>query len=473
MPKAKTTLAYFPDTFRGMMATKDIEAGDPLVSVPENLLITASKVRKLVESRIAALSNGFSGSRDRRWPLTEHQSLAYWLYSESAKESESRWCSYIRSIPRSFDTIPLCVLAGNAPCNDIGTAGSESSRWLMAHMPHSMKLRVIEQHERLYRDWTATNAFLKEAGLDPLDRWSHYVWAWLAVNTRCIHLGQHAGAAKAESVSTKKHAAPPDDLVESIDRTDSMALAPVLDLLNHSAAADIATRFDPITRQFVIQTNCAFSKGQEAFIRYGPHDNRFMIIEYGFVLARNPYQVLELDHAVSLWTEAAKTRLRTARPSSLMMRPDDVDVMVSTLKQYRMWGDFTISLDDLEPSYRLHAALRLLLLAEQKGMTSKQAVLQWERWRRGEPSTSPGDADIEAAIQSWVCAICQNTAALSRQMLEDIQDCTGQSRSHDAGDHINGFLAHCLSTVWREINDISERCLARIMPDQRVMSCGP
>ncbi|KAJ1725844.1 hypothetical protein LPJ53_000105 [Coemansia erecta] len=417
MPKTKITLAYFPDTFRGMMATKDIEAGEPL--------------------------------------------------------SESRWCSYIRSIPRDFGTIPLCVLAGNAPCSDIATAGSESSRWVMAHMPHSMRLRVIEQHERLYKDWSATNTFLETAGMGRLDRWSHYVWAWLAVNTRCIHLGQHTGAAKTGTAGAKRHAALADELVESIDSTDSMALAPVLDLLNHSAAADIATRFDPVSRQFIIQTNCAFGKGQEAFIRYGPHDNRFMIIEYGFVLARNPYQVLELDHAVSLWTEAAKARLRTARPRSLMMHPDDVDVLVSTLKQHRMWGNFTISLDDLEPSYRLHAALRLLLLAEQQSMTSKQAVRQWERWRRGEPSAGPGDTDIEAAIQSWVCEICQNMAALSGQMMDDIRESTDQSRSHDAGDPINRFLAHCLSVVWREISDISERCLARIMPDQRVMSCGP
>ncbi|KAJ1861100.1 hypothetical protein LPJ73_001122, partial [Coemansia sp. RSA 2703] len=379
MPKTKLTLAYFPDTFRGMMATKDIEVGEALVSVPENLLITASKVRKLVERRIAAFPNESSGSKGRRWPLSEHQSLAYWLYSESIKQSDSQWYSYIRSIPRDFGTIPLYLLAGNVPCGSIATVGTESSRWVMAHMPHSMKQRAIEQHERLYKDWTATNTFLEAVSMGPLDKWSLYVWAWLAVNTRCIHLGQHTGAAKTRAIDTKKLVTSPDNLVESIDSTDAMALAPVLDLLNHSAEADIATRFDPISRQFIIQTNRAFGKGREAFIRYGPHDNRFMIIEYGFVLARNPYQVLELDHVVSQWTEAAKTRLRTARSKTLLIRPDDVDVLVTTLKQHKMWGDFTISLDDLEPSYRLHAALRLLLLVEQQNMTSKQAVRQWER----------------------------------------------------------------------------------------------
>ncbi|KAJ2009299.1 hypothetical protein GGI04_000548, partial [Coemansia thaxteri] len=78
-PKTKLTLAYFPDTFRGMMATRDIEQGEAIVRVPDRLLVTASKAKAAVLSRAKARSPSFGSD----WGLSEHQSLAYWVYAET------------------------------------------------------------------------------------------------------------------------------------------------------------------------------------------------------------------------------------------------------------------------------------------------------------------------------------------------------------------------------------------------------
>ncbi|KAJ2220464.1 hypothetical protein IWW45_009095 [Coemansia sp. RSA 485] len=426
MPKTKLTLAYFPDTFRGMMATKDMGTGEDIVRVPESLLITASKVKRLLAS-----------DRTIPWTLSEHQSLTCWLYTESEKRARSEWHMYIDSLPRDFASVPLFTLSGTVPASNIAMDTREAS-WIMGHLPYSVQQKVGEQHERLYRDWVSTCRFLEELGLEALVAWRRYVWAWLAVNTRCIHLGQPASS------------------------KDSMALAPILDFLNHSEQADVTTFYDSKSSQFVIRTNRPFRKGQEVFISYGPHDNRFMLLEYGFVLRQNPYQVLELDHAVCAWVDAVKSRSKAAkRPGAGLMQPADIDALIATLKQHSLWGDYTISLDDLEPSYRLHAALRLLLPAEQRDVTSKQAIALWDRWRRGSAADSMADghsADLamQKAISAWVGAVCQGLSKLSQRMLAET------ALSSQPADAVDGFLVQCLHTVWLEISSIAERCLDKM-----------
>ncbi|KAJ1883712.1 hypothetical protein LPJ66_010957, partial [Kickxella alabastrina] len=179
MAKTKLTLAYFPDTFRGMMATRDIGRGEDVIRVPEQLLMTASKVRRHTTHQAAAACGGSA----LRWTLSEHQSLAYWLCGEAGRRAASEWASYVGSLPRDFGSVPLYALSGEGPSSGVA-AGSPEARWVAAHLPQPMRLRLAAQQARLFADWSATAAFLAAAGLAPLRGWRLYVWAWLAVNTR-------------------------------------------------------------------------------------------------------------------------------------------------------------------------------------------------------------------------------------------------------------------------------------------------
>ncbi|KAJ1877454.1 hypothetical protein LPJ66_012101, partial [Kickxella alabastrina] len=179
MPKTKLTLAYFPDTFRGMMATRAIGRGEDVIRVPEQLLMTASKVRRRTMHQAAAAC----GASALRWTLSEHQSLVYWLCGEAGRRAASEWASYVGSLPRDFGSVPLYALSGEGPSNGVA-AGSPEARWMAAHLPRPMRLKLADQQARLFADWSVTAAFLAAAGLAPLRGWRLYVWAWLAVNTR-------------------------------------------------------------------------------------------------------------------------------------------------------------------------------------------------------------------------------------------------------------------------------------------------
>ncbi|KAJ1828247.1 hypothetical protein LPJ56_001221 [Coemansia sp. RSA 2599] len=153
------------------------------------------------------------------------------------------------------------------------------------------------------------------------------------------------------------------------------------------------------------------------------------------------------------------------------MQPADIDALVDALKQHRLWGDYTISLDDLEPSYRLHAALRLLLFAEQRNMSPKQAVAQWDRWRRGGAANQTAaeqsaDRATQQAIGAWVRAVCQGTATLAQRMLSETGagERLAQLQEEPAVTvtvtvAVDWFLAQCMHVVWLEINAIAARCL--------------
>ncbi|KAJ2486668.1 hypothetical protein EV174_000980 [Coemansia sp. RSA 2320] len=399
-----------------MMATRDIEQGEAIVRVPDRLLVTASKAKAAVLSRAKARSPSFGSD----WGLSEHQSLAYWVYAETELQEKSEWASYICSLPRDFASVPLFVLSGEAPSSTIDTTSSDGVRWVAAHLPQPLRQKVSEQQSRLFGDWSLTRASPAVAQSLPLTNWRLYVWSWLVASTRCIHLG----------------------------RQGSIALAPLLDLLNHSETASISALYDTERGHFVIKTNRPFKRGQEVFISYGPHDNIFMLAEYGFVLACNPYQHLNLDHAVELWVAAAKARLLERRRAA-SASPADIDALVDVLRQRGLWGDFALSADDVEPPYRLQAALRLLLPAEsrqEQRPNPKRAIAQWERWRRGEPEAAASSSALHSAVASWTRAACQGILSVSDRMIRD-------TSQHSAG--LDAFLVHCLHTVWREISAIA------------------
>ncbi|KAJ2022391.1 hypothetical protein GGI06_001835 [Coemansia sp. S85] len=445
LPKTRLTLAYFPDTFRGMMATRDIGPGEDVVRIPERLLITASKVKRAMLARAAA---GKTTQSDR-WDLSEHQSLTYWVYAEAELQARSKWHSYISSLPRDFASIPLFVLSGRSPSGTIDIDSSGCVQWVIAHLPHALRQRVSEQQARLFGDWALTCSFSAAFGLQPVSNWRLYVWSWLVVSTRCIHLGRQSSSAR----HTQTTGASCLRDAHSISSQDNITLAPMLDLLNHNEHASISTLFDADSREFVIKTDVPFKAGQEVFISYGPHDNLFLLAEYGFVLGRNPFQHLELDHAADLWVTAAKARMQGLRRVAPAC-PASIGTLVDMLKQRGLWGDFALLPGDTEPPYRLQSALRLLLVVEQQGIPLKRAVAQWERWRRGEPEGAESGA-LDLATSNWVRAACQGLLSVSARMLDSTGD-MGHKALGSLGDGgPSAFLVHCIHTVWLEINTIA------------------
>ena len=63
---------------------------------------------------------------------------------------------------------------------------------------------------------------------------------------------------------------------------DNLTLCPLLDLANHTSASVHAVSKTPIPTFFSPST-CTLNKGDEVYLRYGPHSNNTLFTEYGFV----------------------------------------------------------------------------------------------------------------------------------------------------------------------------------------------
>ncbi|CAG8568164.1 5702_t:CDS:10 [Racocetra persica] len=155
-PKTKLTLAKFDGIGRGMMATKDIVAGEILISVPLRLIITPKF------SSNTLLSDHISCNiTDPK--LNAHQSLALYLILERHKNTKSSIYPYIQMLPKSFDTIPICF--------DLE---------LLELLPNNLKEDVKSQKLKFQEDFRSVCKFLKNQLNSNINiTYNEFLWGWL------------------------------------------------------------------------------------------------------------------------------------------------------------------------------------------------------------------------------------------------------------------------------------------------------
>ncbi|XP_056368349.1 SET domain-containing protein 4 isoform X2 [Oenanthe melanoleuca] len=153
-------------------------------------------------------------------------------------------------------------------------------------------------------------------------------WAWCTINTRTIYM---------------KH---PHRECFSLE-PDVYALAPYLDLLNHSPNVQVKAAFNEQTRSYEIWTNSQCKKYQEVFICYGPHDNQRLLLEYGFVAMDNPHSSVYVSPDTLLKYFSPLDKERKAK--------------VSILKDHNYLENLNFGWEG--PSWRLLTALKVLRLA--------------------------------------------------------------------------------------------------------------
>ncbi|KAG0284773.1 SET domain-containing protein 4, partial [Dissophora globulifera] len=90
---------------------------------------------------------------------------------------------------------------------------------------------------------------------------------------------------------------------------DNIALAPMLDFLNHTHDAKTEGFYCTKTQSYKIRTLLPYKKGEQVFINYCPHDNCFMLVEYGFVTPNNPYNYITVDNDFSRLSIPGETAL--------------------------------------------------------------------------------------------------------------------------------------------------------------------
>ncbi|KAG0339218.1 SET domain-containing protein 4 [Podila horticola] len=353
-PKTKLTLAEFSNTGRGMMATKDIKAGEVMIQVPERNLVTLKSLQSTYGPRIARFGK----------KINSHMVIALHIALLVQAPEKSGWLPYLRMLPKKFDTMPV-----------------RYPQELFDLLPQNAQAHVNKQKAKIVADYNCVLDFLK-SNQDLLSRplsYEEYEWAWLVVNTRCIYL------------DAKRQ-----------DAADNIALAPMLDFLNHTHDAKTEGRFCTKTKSYQIKTLLPYKKGEQVFINYGPHDNCFILVEYGFVTPDNPYNYVTVDNDFMHLTIPGETSVA---------KKDKMEL----LDMAGYYGDYVLHRNDV--SFRLLVGLRLRLINPFNKMSAatQHAIAQWHNVVNGEIDQI--SAENEHMVPVYLERLCDEILATAKKTL--------------------------------------------------------
>ncbi|XP_061857234.1 SET domain-containing protein 4 isoform X2 [Colius striatus] len=298
--------AEFWVTGRGLMTTKALQAGDLIISLPEKCLVTTGTV----------LSSCL-GEYIMRWkpPVSPLVALCTFLIAERHAGENSLWKPYLDVLPKTY-TCPVCF-----------------EHDVVNLLPEPLRQKSQEQRTTVHEFYVSSKAFF--SSLQPLFAentgtiftYSALQWAWCTINTRTIYM-KHS---QRECFSLEP---------------DVYALAPYLDLLNHSPNVQVKAAFNEQTRSYEIRTNSQSKKYEEVFICYGPHDNQRLLLEYGFIAMDNPHSSVYVSSDTLLKYFPPLDKQRNAK--------------LSILKDHDLLENLTFGWDG--PSWRLLTTVKLLSL---------------------------------------------------------------------------------------------------------------
>ncbi|KAF9888406.1 hypothetical protein FE257_008684 [Aspergillus nanangensis] len=262
--------ARFPGRGLGMIATRNIEEDETIVTVPLKEMLTIERVPDTLRSKFpdgtsvhailaAFLTNGDTKDLEeyelwrKTWPTRQdfEDSMPI-LWPHSVKGFNSRDSNHL--LPPS-----ISGTWNNIPKSKIEYEYETFHQNLLA-----------QQEERLRDAWESVVSVFPETD------WDNFSFHWLIVNTRSFHYlmpGQE----------------PPED------RNDAMALLPFADYFNHS---DVACNVNFDGKEYVFKTTKSYEEGEEIYMSYGPHPNDFLLTEYGFYLDENESEVIYLDDII-------------------------------------------------------------------------------------------------------------------------------------------------------------------------------
>jgi hypothetical protein len=140
---------------------------------------------------------------------------------------------------------------------------------LQAFLPLPVASLVNTQQAKIESEWVNIKKLFPSLDYDD------YLRAWLLINTRTFY-----------------HSTPE---TETYVWEERLALLPVADLLNH---ADKGCQVLFSDQEYSITTDRTYAVGEEICNAYGEHSNDFLLGEYGFILAQNPWDVVSIDDAI-------------------------------------------------------------------------------------------------------------------------------------------------------------------------------
>lgn len=199
--------AYFPGTGRGLMTCKKLNSGHLVISVPEEMLITTKTAKQSdIGKQLTQL----------HVQLNSLVLLCVFILYEKERGKSSFWHPYINTLPRSFNTP---AYFSKEELNALSSS---------LHEACAVQIKTVrESYEDLKGLLESCTSVLVKTFLDLLT-FDDFRWAWFVVNTRSVYKADDYVVTSPVGMATS-----------TVHIKDTYALAPVLDLLNHSATAEV------------------------------------------------------------------------------------------------------------------------------------------------------------------------------------------------------------------------------------------
>lgn len=266
-------IGEFAVTGRGVYSTKSLRANDLLVSLPIESMISIVTMERDIEFR-KLINFSFTGKNQS---VTSQSLLAMYLLH---LKHHRRKMAYINTVPRSFSVPYFCV--------------TDERNLIIG----SIMEKIAKQQQTIQNDFESFAKCFGQMCCSHCDQkyfcdiftLHEFEWAFFAVNSRSVYFSPDIVAQL--QVQSELRVWLTDD--------PTLALAPFLDLLNHSSEAETTVSFQITSAslrsaRYELYTAVSFQKYEQIFISYGALDNAKLLTEYGFFLPNNPNDFIEID----------------------------------------------------------------------------------------------------------------------------------------------------------------------------------
>lgn len=273
------TVSSFKDTGRGLYAKKDVIEHEVLIELPFECMISVITLES--DEKFVELFD-VENFNDLKAQLSFQALLAFYLSYHKGLDEQSQWSSYIKTLPASFTTPYFCKKSE------------------LYHLTENLLRMVVNQNNSIKSQYEIVRKLLKKECEHSLNL-DTFKWAYFAVNSRSVFISWKSLEPLVEFSQFK------DLLMDE----PKMALAPLLDLLNHSdrvksdcqlshADGFIEANVGKIKAKeckltYQLTTRSAFKKYEQVFINYGTHNNTKLLFEYGFIVPDNQIDFLEFS----------------------------------------------------------------------------------------------------------------------------------------------------------------------------------
>ncbi|KAE8154653.1 SET domain-containing protein [Aspergillus avenaceus] len=267
--------ARFPGRRLGMIATRPIEEGEIMLTIPQTTMLSIDSVPASFRQKFpaSASTHGILAAYLTHGDPEALARMSAWTavwpsWTELKDSTPILWPEHLRRSNSAFDTSSGPSLL---PPSVSGLWNSFGKVPVNVDYETRYQNMLAQEEARLRKSWDQVLAVF------PGTEWTAFVYNWLIINSRSFYYVSPGGE-------------------EPEDWNDAIAMVPYADYFNHEDNAACEVRYDNI--DYTFRSTKRYEQGEEVYMSYGPHSNDFLFTEYGFTLDTNANDAIYLDDII-------------------------------------------------------------------------------------------------------------------------------------------------------------------------------